>query len=83
MKYIKNFWCHKILPLAYDESLSYYEVLCKLTHKMNEIIKVINGQISDVLRNLIKEEFNNIMVDVMYIEETQTIRFAINEKEGE
>lgn len=80
MKYIKNFWCHKILPLTYDESLSYYEVLCKLTHKMNEIIKIINGQISEVLSNLIKQEFNNLMVDVMYIEETQTIRFAVEEK---
>lgn len=25
-----GFWCQKILPLVYDESISYYEVLCKL-----------------------------------------------------
>lgn len=31
-------WCYKVLPLAYDDSLSYYEVLCKLTEKINEII---------------------------------------------
>lgn len=26
-----KFWCQKALPLVYDDSLSYYEVLCKLT----------------------------------------------------
>lgn len=31
-------WCHKILPLVYDDSLSYYELVCKLTAKINEII---------------------------------------------
>ena len=25
-----NYDCPKILPLVYDESLSYYEVLCKI-----------------------------------------------------
>ena len=26
-----TYFCQKVLPLVYDESLSYYEVLCKLT----------------------------------------------------
>ena len=34
-----RFWCHKILPLVYEDSLSYYEVLCKLMKKINEIIE--------------------------------------------
>ena len=25
-----KFWCQKALPLVYDDSLSYYEVLCKV-----------------------------------------------------
>lgn len=25
-----GFWCQKILPLVYDQSLSYYEQLCKI-----------------------------------------------------
>lgn len=37
------FWCQKVLPLVYDDSLSYYEVLCKLREKINEIIEVSNG----------------------------------------
>ncbi len=33
-----RFWCQKVLPLVYDDSLSYYEVLCKLTEYMNVVI---------------------------------------------
>lgn len=33
-----RFWCHKILPLVYDDSLSYYEFLCKVIAKLNEVI---------------------------------------------
>lgn len=32
-----KFWCFKVLPLVYDESLSYYEVLCKVVQKLNEM----------------------------------------------
>ena len=34
-----NFWCQKVLPLVYDESLSYYELLCKVVMYLNSIIK--------------------------------------------
>ena len=37
-----KFWAHKILPLVYDESLSYYEVLCKVAQKLNETIEKAN-----------------------------------------
>lgn len=32
------YWCYKVLPLVYDDSLSYYEVLCKVVAKLNEVI---------------------------------------------
>ena len=35
-------WCYKVLPLVYDDSLSYYEVLCKLKAKINELVGVID-----------------------------------------
>lgn len=38
-----RYWCHKILPLVYDDSLSYYEVLCKTSAKLNEVIDSTNG----------------------------------------
>ena len=34
-----KFYCQKVLPLVYDESLSYYEVLCKLTEYMNTMFE--------------------------------------------
>lgn len=34
-----RFWCQKVLPLAYDDSLSYYEVLCKVVDYMNKVIE--------------------------------------------
>lgn len=33
-----KFWCQKVLPLVYDDSISYYEVLCKLVAYLNQII---------------------------------------------
>lgn len=41
-----RFWCQKVLPLVYDDSLSYYEVLGKLTAKLNEVIAAFNNEIS-------------------------------------
>lgn len=35
-------YCQKVLPLVYDNSLSYYEVLCKLTNKINELVYTVN-----------------------------------------
>ena len=34
-----KFWCQKVLPTIYDDSLSYYEVLCKLVKYLNTVIE--------------------------------------------
>lgn len=31
-----RFWCQKVLPLVYDDSLSYYELLCKVVDYLNK-----------------------------------------------
>lgn len=33
-----RFWCYKVIPLVYDQSLSYYEVLCKVVKYINDLI---------------------------------------------
>ena len=33
-----RFWCQKVLPSVYDDSLSYYELLCKVVAILNEVI---------------------------------------------
>ena len=45
--------CNKILPLVFDESLSYYEVLCKLTKKINDVIEKISDY--DDLKEAVQE----------------------------
>ena len=37
-----RFYCQKILPLVYDDSLSYIETLCKVSSKLNEVIDDYN-----------------------------------------
>ena len=34
-----RFWCQKVLPAVYDQSLSYYEVLCKLAAFLNKMVE--------------------------------------------
>ena len=63
----------KVIPLAFDESMSYYEQICKLTAKMNEIISFANNELTDALKKYIEQEFNNIMLDTMYDAETETL----------
>lgn len=46
-----KFWCFKVLPLVYDDSLSYYEVLCKVVDKLNEMIDDLAGM-NDELASL-------------------------------
>lgn len=55
-----RFWCQKVLPLVYDDSLSYYEVLCKVVDYINELIA---GQ------KIVGEELKKLEEDIKIIEE--------------
>lgn len=46
-----KYWCQKVLPAVYDDSLSYYELLCKVSNKLNELVDVDNVQ-SDAIKEL-------------------------------
>lgn len=37
-----RFWCQKVLPLVYDDSLSYYELLCKVVDYLNKTMENVN-----------------------------------------
>lgn len=41
--YTFRYWCQKILPAVYDDSLSYYELLCRVVDKLNEVINLVQG----------------------------------------
>ena len=57
-EFIKNspfrFWCQKVLPLVYDDSLSYYELLCKVVGKLNEMAENQNN-LSDEIKEVAKD----------------------------
>lgn len=75
-----RFMCHKILPLVYDESLSYYEVLCKVAYKLNEAIEAVNnlnGNVTDLNSrcNTMQEEIEAIANEINTFESEVTQRF--------
>ena len=46
-----RFWCQKVLPLVYDDSLSYYEILCKVVDYINKLIeqdKVFGAELDEL-----------------------------------
>lgn len=43
-----RFWCQKVLPLVYDDSISYYETLCKIAAHLNEIISSQNATLDEL-----------------------------------
>lgn len=61
-----RFWCYKVLPLVYDDSLSYYELLCKVVSKINEIIETdIGFNVADPIEWNITSQYpqNTLVVD--------------------
>ena len=56
-----RYWCHKVLPLVYDDSLSYYELLCKVVEKLNEVIELTDETkvIVDELKNYVDNYFGS------------------------
>lgn len=50
-----------VLPLEYDESLSYYEVLSKIARKINEIIEAVNAMQGVETQSEKSEEYIELM----------------------
>lgn len=57
-------WCQKVLPLVYDESLSYYEQLCKVVDYLNKTMENVNelGSAFNDLKNFVDNYFDNLDV---------------------
>lgn len=43
-----RFWCQKALPLVYDDSLSYYELLCRVVAYLNNMMTDLNSATSSI-----------------------------------
>ena len=68
-----RYWTFKILPLVYDESLSYYEVLCKVTAKINELVDSNNA-----MPQAITDEITKQLNDSYAININNKINSAVN-----
>lgn len=71
-----RWWCHKIIPLIYDDSLSYYELLCKVIALLNEVIDTVNGLIDEDIEGYLKQ-----LVDTYAREEIERLIAEIGEEE--
>lgn len=59
-----RFWCFKVLPLVYDDELSYYEVICKCVEYINNLIendKAISNDVEQLKQEMkqVQEWINN------------------------
>ena len=59
-----RFWCQHVLPAVYDDSLSYYELLCKVVAKLNETISLANTTSDgfEQLTNYVNTYFDDLNV---------------------
>lgn len=50
-------WCYKVIPLVYDDSLSYYENLCKVVEYLNQVVsqQQVFGKDLEQLQNAINQ----------------------------
>lgn len=53
-----RFWCYKVLPLLYDDSLSYYEILCKVVDYINNLIETDKVQNDEITK--LKQEVQTV-----------------------
>lgn len=74
-----NYRVQKILPLLYDDTISYEELLYSITNKMNEIIGFANNELTQKLVDYIDQRFNEMFINAAYNPETETIRLYLDE----
>lgn len=61
------------LPLEYDNSLSYYEQLCKLRKTVNDIKNALNGDIGGLVDDYLTNNFDKLTVRAVYNQADESI----------
>lgn len=59
---------NKVIPLVYDDSLSYYELYCKMVTTYNELVDEVNDLIE-----YIESVYDSITVSASYDEDDDTV----------
>lgn len=73
-----RYWCQKVLPLVYDDSLTYYELLCKVINYLNNVIENVN-ELSENFDEL-KQMFNTLKQYVDNYFKNLDVQEEINKK---
>lgn len=68
-----NYKNQSILPLVFDDSISYYEAISRLIYTVNQLVLLINNSIDENLKSYIDSKFDSLMINAIYNEETETI----------
>lgn len=70
-----RFYCQPILPLVYDESMSYYETLCKVVGQLNNTGDVVN-KLNEGLTNEIRDrqKADDIIFDRLKVLESTSLK---------
>lgn len=58
-----RFWCQHVIPLVYDDSLSYYETLCKIKDTLNQLVEGFNN-IPELIAEEIKKQIGDIQEQI-------------------
>lgn len=61
-----KYWCQVVLPLVYDDSLSLYELMCKVVDYLNKLIAGVNTLNHQVSINT--EDIKNLKSELAYIQ---------------
>lgn len=86
IKKIHSNFCPKIVPLVYDDTLSYYEYLNKVNCKVNEVIEQTNeaveymkDNITDTTREIINNKIasGEISVGLVYTASTEALNLVV------
>ena len=70
-----RFWCQKVLPIVYDDSLSYYELLNKVVNYLNNVI----ADVANVEQNVGELNDSYISLQSYVNEHMQEIVGVVNE----
>lgn len=78
-----TFWCQKVLPLVYDNSLSYYEVLCKVVEYLNRVIKQVDSNTNQIQINTkdikqLKAELDLVQAELEKVKNGEYVSLYIN-----
>lgn len=73
-----KFWVQHVLPLVYDDSLSYYELLCKVVKYLNDVISNVDGLKIDIDKLL--EAYNELQDYVNHYFDNLDIQAEVDKK---